>query len=377
MHLATVYPVGTPTEPGLSTDRVTRYRFDLLDRTEQLVGEVRSVQPAGQVSWSAQASVKGSGSITVTDIGQHIDWLNCRIRPTLIVEDLHTGRRQEYPVGVFLCAAPVEDWSATGREWTVELVDKNSILDTDIVTDDGRPTTFTLPAGANIVAAVVALIRSTGETTPAIGPDDKVLAFAQTWDTGTTLLKIVNDLLETANYYSLWCDEQGQYRLTACASCDRTPVYDLDSPFTTGTLSRMSPDWGRDRDLYSVPNRFVLVGQGSDEEPAWVATAINNNPTSEFSFQRRGRWVTYVETEVEAVSQAALQSSAERRLLLATSVSNTMTVKHLFLPNMRVNNVVRFVNDDAGLNILCTVANTSVEFNPTGLASSTLREVKQ
>ena len=313
----------------------------------------------------------------VRDAVAHVDWLNARIRPWIIVTDLETGLREAYPQGVFLPAAPVEDWSDAGRSWRIELLDKSSILDSDIYTSGGRPATYTLPSGSNVVAAVVNLIRSTGEDTPAIPADPTaVLAAAQTWDMGTTLLKIINDLLDTANYFSIWTDEWGQFQLTKYISpMSRPPTYEFESPFSYGELSRLDPTWTFDDDIYAVPNRVVLVGQGSDTAPAWVGTAINNNPTSPFSYQNRGRWITYVETEVEAISQAALQDQAVRKLRDEAMVTGKISVQHVFLPWLRINGLIRFTNERAALDTWCVISNTEVVFDSGGLCSTSLTEV--
>jgi hypothetical protein len=313
----------------------------------------------------------------VGDEMSDIDWLNVRIKPIMIITDLETGNSREYPQGIFLPAAPVEEWVGGERSWRIELLDKSSILDTDIYTSGGRPATYTLTAGANVIAAIVALIHTTNESTPAIQADpDTVLAAAMTWDMGTTLLKIVNDLLAAANYFSIWTDSQGQFQLTPyIPPLARPPIYEVDSPLSYGDLSRMDPSWTLDNDIYSVPNRIVLVGQGSDEVPAWVATAINNNPSNPFSFVNRGRWITFVETEVEAVSQAALQSSADRRLIEALAVSRKIVAKHIYLPDIRINGLIKFVNSRAGIETWCVVSNTEVVFDPLGMCSTNLTEV--
>jgi hypothetical protein len=371
---ASLTQVDPAEDPGVSADRLTTFRFEVLDKDERLVSTLATVQPGGRLSWSSQASVKGSGSLPVSDPGETVDWLNARIRPYVTITDLETGISREYAQGIWLCSAPVEEWDGENRAWNVELLDKNSILDSDIPTSGGRPVTYTLPKGTNVIAAVVALIQSTGESTAAIWPGVETLAAAMTWDMGTTLLKIINDLLDAANYLSLWCDEQGQFRVTKYVPpLSRPPIYSFESPYSWGEMSRLDPSWKLDRDLYNVPNRVVLVGQGSDEEPAWVATAIDNNPTSPTSYQNRGRWVTQVETEVEAVSAQALQESADRRLLLATSVTSGIEVSHPILPDLRVNGLVQFTHP--AIEVSCVITDIEVALDPVALSTSKLQEV--
>lgn len=378
-------PVISGSDVALSGARVTTYRFDVLDNDENLLGTARSVQPGGSVSWDVTAAIKGGGSITVTDLGQNIDWLNVRIRPMAVLSRAGGGddpAGTTAACGVFIPSAPVENWSATGREWKVELLDKCSVLDQDIPTDaDGSPVAYTAPVGTNVVAAVIALIQSAGEATPAIGPGPGELSSALVWDMGTTKLKIINDLLAAASYLSLWCDGQGQYQVTSYVPPSQRPVvYDLMAPFTKGPTSLMAPTFTRDRDIYSIPNRYVVVGQrdGEDTSPVLgdgMAVATNEDPASPYSFAARGRWITTVETGVESASQDDLTVYAQRQLANAMAVTSTLTVGHIFLPDIRVNAVVRFVNGDASMDTLCTVTNTTIPFDPVALAQSTMQEV--
>jgi hypothetical protein len=147
------------------------------------------------------------------------------------------------------------------------------------------------------------------------------------------------------------------------------------NPFQKGITSLMAPEWTLDEDIYGIPNRYVVVGQGSEDTPPLVATAENINPASPFSYANRGRWITQVETGVEAVDQAALDQYARRQLSNATSVNQAIDVRHMLLPEVTINSVVRFVHPEAGVDSLFTVLKTTVTFDPLELAASSLQEV--
>lgn len=379
--MALTLPTGLVLAPILNSDvlsggRTTSYRFDVLSKKEDLLGRLEGVSGGG-LEWHAFASVKGAGTLNVTDLNGDLDWLNIRIRPQVTIERIGGSAVNTVTLGVFLCAAPVEAWTSTGRGWTVEIADKCSILDQDVVTDaNGVPITYTASIGVNVIETVRTLITGTGETAQAILPGAKTLPKALVWDVGTTRLTIVNELLNAAGYFSLWCDGEGQFRVSEFVPAqERVPVYSSLTPFSKGDLSLMSPDWSRDRDIYAIPNRYVAIGQGSGDTAALVGVATNEDPASPFSKQARGRWITRVVTGVEAVSQEDLNTRAKMGLAGATSVSNGIAVQHVFLPDLLVNSVVRFVNPDAGLDILMSVTVTKVPFDPVALCSSDLREV--
>lgn len=361
----------------VTSPRVSSWRFELLDRSETPIGELEGVEPGGSVEWTASASIKGSGKITVhPSPDQQVDWLNVRIQPVCTI----SGYSRDVPCGIWLAAAPVEQWDDGQLTLDVELLDKASILAQDVWESpvSGRPETFTAAAGANVLELVKQLITATGERVDAIGTDSAALTRAMVWEPGTTRLQIINELLDAAGFFSLWVDMRGQFR------CDRyvTPQaraasFEALAPFTAGPSSLISPDTKIDRDIYSVPNRFVAVGQGTGDTEAPIAVATNENPASPYSHQARGRWITVVETGVEATDPTALQTFADRRLAAASSVAATIPVTHVFLPDLTVNLAVRIVQPSASLATKATVQKTTVVFDGTKMCSSELREVME
>lgn len=354
--------------------RVTAWRFELLDRHEVLIGDLEGVQPGGSVDFSAAASIKGGGSITIVDTGQDIDWLNVRIRPVCTIE----GLSREVPVGVWLPSAPTEAWSDLGRSWEVDLLDKASILDGDIWTHptSGNPESYVAKAGANVIGLVRSLITQTGESVAGIDSASATLSKDRVFEAGMTRLQIINELMDSAGFFSLWVDYAGQYRCTPYElPADRPPVYDVVAPFTAGDSSVMSPDFSRERDIFSVPNKVVCIGSGDGETEALTSSATNTDPTSPYSFPSRGRWITRVESDVDAVNQSAMNLIARRKLADATAVASKLEVDHLFLPDLVINTTVRARNPRAGIDQLFAVTNTSVPFDPLGLCSTKLQEV--
>lgn len=376
--MTVAFPPGVTATPPSAADgpRVVDFRFDILDSKESTVGLLEGVGPSGELKWDYNAAIKGGGTIGVVDTRSNTDWLNVRIRPVMITRGPGASVT-EASLGVFLPSAPTETWTATGRSWSVELMDKNCILDQDIVTDGyGQPTAFSVVKGANIIEAVRGLIIGAGETAPAILPGGKTARLDMTWDMGTTRLKIINDLLDAANYFSLWCDSAGQYQATQYLDPeDRPVVYALRTPFSKGDFSLMSPDWTRDRDIYSIPNRYVAISQGDGEDKALTSVAANMNPDSPYSYPSRGRWITQVLTGADASTQSDLDAIAKRGLTNFTAVANMIKVSHAYLPEVQVNRVVQFLNPDADLDIRCYVTNTTVPFDPMALCSTELREV--
>ena len=197
-------PLPFSPDAALTGGEVLGFRFDLLDSNDLKVGTLDGVE-GGHVEWSSFTAIKGSGSLDVQDTGQVIDWLNVRVRPMALISDLVNPQRTECGLGVYICAAPTESWEGSQRSWSVELLDKLSILDQDIVTDEyGDPLTYVAPIGANIVELVVNLIQGVGELTPAIEAAAPQLSSSMVWEVGTSVLKIVNELLEAGGFSSFF-----------------------------------------------------------------------------------------------------------------------------------------------------------------------------
>lgn len=377
MPLGAYFPtpkVWTPTD-ALQGAYVSSFRIDVLDRGENYQGVLDGVQPGGTVKEVSNQSVHGSGSLSVLDMGQDIDWLNVLLRPVKTITALDGGST-EHPLGVFAPALPTDTWADDGRSWDIDLTDKLGFLDTAIPTDSGSsvtPVTFGVAEGENAIDVVRSLIENAGGTTQAIGPGSESMAGALSWDVGTSTLKIINDILQSAGYFSLWCDRQGQYRVTQYVQpADRVPVYRGRTPFTDDVSSMMSPEWQRSQDIYDIPNCVLAVSQGDGDNAAMTSTAINDDPYSPFGITNRGRqiWRTY--DGRDATSQASLDSQALMLLSQASSKASTYEITHDFLPDVAMNQAIEFVTSDryGDRNELCYITSTETPLDVSGRCST-------
>lgn len=379
-----ILPAGTFLTPGagsaddtLAGPRITSWRCEVLSSVDESFLGVLDGVSDGSITWDAYAAIKSGGTLTINNIGPSLAWLNVLLRPVATLSLAGSPGVFEIPMGVYVPSAPTVGWSSTGSVTSVQMLDKSSWLDQDVPTSvTGKAVVYALPVGANVMAAIKSLISSVGGLVAGITPNAVALSVAMVWPEGTTKLKIVNDLLNSINYGSLWCDRRGQFVVAPYVPpAYRPPVYESLQPFVPGPTSLMTPNWTQTQDIYAIPNRVVAVGQGSGSTASLVSTVTNERPESPFSYQARGRWITTVDTGVSVVDQVSLDSYARKRLSSLSSVGRTQSVVHAFLPDLTVNSIVAFKNDPANVDTFFTVLKTTVSLSSSTLSTSDFQEV--
>lgn len=286
----------------------------------------------------------------------------------------------EIPWGTFLLESAKEQWRDTGRVWSLSMLDRTTVPSQDVVDES-----FAVPAGTTILSQVAAILASSGEY---VAVDSSVTLATQgnmVWETGTSKLKIINDLLDVAGYNSLWMDGWGNFQLTPrVLPADRSIKYellDLPRELVDGPKSIYSSSWTRERDSFGVPNKVIAVqAAGGDDEEALVGQWTNTDPDSPYSYPSRGRWVPHVLDSVDvpdgtpAQIVAFLESRARATLVQMSAVQAEVKVEHLPIP-VRVGDVLRFAHTKAGVDARHTITRLELEASSTGLMKSTLQEV--
>lgn len=357
----TIIPIRTFTpEEILTGSRSTKYYLDILDANDGPLIRLDGVTD-GKLDWVANAAVKGGGDLTVRDVNQTIDWLNVRLRPVMAIDGL-----PEQPLGVFLVSEAPESWE-NGRSWAVKLLDKTTILDQSITT-----ATTAYGVGTVVTTTIAAILDSIGATNYQITPSAATLSGALTWQAGTSRLRIINDLLSVINYFSLYANFDGQfvaepYTLPA----NRPIVYE----FVDGANAIYEPSFTRDYDIWKIPNRVVVVGQGDGTTAALTSSIDNTDPNSPYSIANRGRVIGYTEEGVEAADQTTLDAYARRRLVELTTPTAGVEIRHAPVPGLTVNQTVRFRRIPANIDARHTISKTEIALKGQALAVSTLRQV--
>lgn len=271
------------------------------------------------VTQNIDAKIRGGFKFTIQSSSKVMDYMQDRVKPWVMVNGV------KWPLGVYLPSSPDVTRSAASLEVVVPCHDKTIILEQDKV-----PETFSLPAGTPVIEAVVDLITGTGETAISVTESAATSRTPQTWNAGTSVRDIINDLLQSVNYSTIWVDYNGVFRVEPYIPPNqKIPVRVFDA----GEYAIHSPDWKRKRDISQVPNRVILISPGTDTDSELISVAENTDPNSDYSYQARGgRWVTRVYENVEAADQTTLDSLATRYLANATRAIAHLEVSHALVP---------------------------------------------
>jgi len=384
-----IFPSNTPSvEDVLYGDRTTSYRWEVFSHAngvDHLVGVLDGVFE-GSLSWTYNTSVKGTGKATLIDLDvvdttpgllrvADLTLESVRLRPVQVIQGL-----PENPLGIFLVSAADEDWEDTGRTYALELLDKCTVLDQDLVDES-----YSVAAGTKILPTVQAIVASAGEYLAIDASVTTAVSTGQVWDAGTSKLNIINDLLSIAGYSALWMDGYGNFQATPSQlPADRDLSYallGLPRELRDGEQSIYSPSWTRTKDSYSVPNKVLAIqAAGGTDDPAIVGEWTNQDPTSPYSYQSRGRWITYVVDGVEvpdgtaATQLAFLQSRAQTTLVQMSAVQASIKLTHLPIP-LVIGDVLQFSNTDAGIDTQYQATSMALDTTSTGLMKTTLQEV--
>lgn len=350
--------------------RLEEWSWRILDWDHAELAALDGVQ-GGAIEYSTGNTIRGGGNLTWTgDRKSEPDWDRIYLQPwySFTAED---GTRHSWPRGVFIPATAPTDYSDTGRILDVELYDKLLILDQDKVLE-----TYSVSAGANVVTAIRAVIEQAGQDRHSIEDSPERLSNDMVWEPGTSRLRIVNDLLESINYFALWADGDGTYQGLPYQDPQARPTV---RAFIDDENSIYAPDFQHERDTFDTPNRVVAVGRGDDsgdgggEPEVYVGIAENTNPDSPTSYQARGRWIVHHEQDVEATSQQVINQIAARRLTELTQTSSVVEFQHAPVP-LELNDIIEFSYRD-DVKVRATVQSFSIGTDTGDLMSTRVREV--
>lgn len=328
------------------------------------LADVKRLDNVKTASFSRDADTEtlGSASISVTNsVGETYmrGYLKTR----------QNGVTEKFPLGTVLVQTPSSSFN--GKIMDVTMDAYTPLIE---LKENRPPIGYTIRKGTRIMDAAYNIIKDNARAPvnpvePIFEKDaegnlvDKspVLQDNFTANTDDTWLSFVIDLIYHAKY-ELGLDEMGHILFLPIQDmASLQPVWTYDD----GNSSILLPEITINHDLYGIPNRVKVVYEYGDQHLESVAE--NKDPNSPVSYQSRGRWITYRDTNpslgdsVTYVTQDQLDAYAERLLRALSTLEYTVTYTHAYCP-VRVGDCVRLNYEKAGIsNIKAKVISQNIK----------------
>ena len=329
-----------------------------------------------QSSGEIKTSLQGTFFPTARDSQGNevsIDWLADEIKPVLIIDG------EEKPLGVLMPSTVTPQESKGEETLEVQAFDRCWRVRDNKVEGD-----LYLSAGTLYLDVVEQLLAASGIATIIKTPSEAVLSEdRQDWETGTSYLKIINDLLKEINYKQLWFNQYGFAILEPASTPTAENIQHIftnqkPDPRNQKEVEAISllPQISRKTDIYQAPNVFVCICSNADKDAGMKATSENNNPQSPLSTMRRGRRIVK-EVKVDNIeSQEALQTYADRLLYESMTTGEVINVDTALQSGFGVDDVtaIRYDSRDSTLGI-CVERAWTMTLAPGGIMSHELEKV--
>ena len=260
----------------------------------------------------------GSASLTCED-----DYSDKYIRSYLIT--IQNGIREKTCLGTHLYETPGSKYTAARKS-----SDQDGYSPLIELKENLPPLGYSILEGANILTLGGRITREHVRAPVVLGESDSTLATSFVADTSDTYLSFLSDLISNADY-EFALDELGRILFNKRQSlASMQPVW----IYTDDNSSILYPELSVSRDLYGIPN-VVEVVYSPPNGSAMFARVVNDDPASEVSTVKRGREITYRETDpdvTEGITQQQLTAYARNLLKEKSSLEYTLTYRHGYAP---------------------------------------------
>ena len=312
--------------------RVVRFRYEIFEPTGESKGYLAGVRTDdGVLNYNYLAEIKRTGNITIDLIedvpdgwinADQVDYLEDQIQIWFELK-MPDGTWNPWSLGFYIMNSGDRQFVDGNVRRTVDLYDR-------LLVPRQRKAyrRWFYDIGANPINEVQLLLDTAMNMAYDIPDVAKTLTARLEWDAGVTNLVIINGLLDSVNYGSLFADVDGvlksfQYILPE----DR----EIDIEYLMDDFSVISEEMLDTFELFDVPNHFVMTVSQPDQ-PEVTAGWSNNDPRSPTSIPNRGGIViTLYRSNTDAVDAATLQ---DRVIQMAAEFSKAVSSIDFTTANM-------------------------------------------
>lgn len=281
--------------------RSASYTFQLVDAVSgELLGYVHPIRDDATLTHDTGRTIKRDlrVQLAVSDTAA-VNPLTDRLIPTMTIAGI------TYPLGRYMFTDQTLAVSTGGDRSGNVLLDEMHLVDQQI--SEG----FAPVLGGTVQSTVLDLLAGL----PLVGIDVEPSPYQAVgaWPPGTTRGQILDALATQGDYMTPWLDHHGVFRMVRTVDPDTAAAsIDLDAAGVIRDTIQASSD------LLSAPNRFVVVGNGSDALAAPIVGIYDVPPSAPYSIAQRGFAIpTTINMQVATIGQA---TAAARNLGIRASV---------------------------------------------------------
>lgn len=253
---------------------------------------------------------------------------------------MEDGGYVEWPLGEFILPAPTRNDDETTRRFSVQAYDKLKLFDDYKVSS--RYVVASDTAYTTAIAAALALILTPTEYS--ISASSLTLPFTRSWEIGTSLLDIVNDLLKGLNYAPLRFNGFGIANLVPMVEAQNKTV---SATWTVGEDSYLGFDLEQTSNLNETYNQ-VIARRQTPKGQLLTATATNEDASHPTSVPKIGVKPIVIDNN-DAADQSTLTAFSRTELLRVMEPSESQKRKALFQAYLEEEDVVKIEDDEPDL----------------------------
>jgi len=240
------------------------FTYNLLDKNNNFKKILKNVESC-TISYLSLSTQKYTANLKMKDDAT-IDWLNDRIQVMCKIDNVSS------PLGVYIITSPNQSKNETLIIREITMYSPIVLLERDKVQER-----YYLPIGTNITTEIERLL---GTNPYVLEQGTFFTSSTKEYEIGTPKITIINDLLGSINYTSLYIDMGGIMKADKYVlPSDR--VFNIEYKEGQGSLLHKEVMVGKD--IFNVPNIFIRYTNNADITPPLVARYENYNIDSETS----------------------------------------------------------------------------------------------
>jgi hypothetical protein len=241
-------------------------RLYVVDRNNQILREITDHFIDGDVSYDMDAETWKGSMRLILDDASLIRPLAMEFVRVILKLDYPDGTSEEGSLGQFMVDIPSERWSSGRDQWSYQGKDLLGVLAGTMAADGyGANAGTSYRTVIDDVCYIRCGLSPSQVSFPAI---TQVYAGAFSWEKGTTMLKILTDVLQAAGLQKPWVTPNGVITtsLAGVNPASVTPSITL----ATGQDSKLRWPFQVDPDVSGIGNRVAVISSVYEQNHTWI-----------------------------------------------------------------------------------------------------------